>query len=80
MCRLPRPVVLLLYFRDLYNMAIILHTIAVSQFLMSPEVHTGVHKMNYVFFLSIPKIIYYKANKKVSCKNIQKCRDGAASH
>ena len=25
-------------------------------------------------------IIHYKANKKVSCKNIHKCRDGAASH
>ena len=26
-------------------------------------------------------VVYiYKANKKVSCKNIPKCRDGAASH
>ena len=24
--------------------------------------------------------LYIKANKKVSCKNIHKCRDGAAGH
>ena len=33
--------------------------------------------MNY--FQNV-KVYIYKANKKVSCKNIHKCRDGAASH
>ena len=30
--------------------------------------------------LTITDVIYEKVNKKVSCQNIHKCRDGAASH